>query len=170
MAVAVLDKHAIDAMLEGFFDAYNRHDIEAVVDHCTEDIRWEDPTAGVLHGKPAVRKALGTIFRAFPDMGFAKNENVYFMSFDATRAASSWRLTGTMAGVFDPPGYAPTNGPIDIRGMCLYELRDGLISHHTIVFNMIDLGRQIDALPPQGSLMDKMSVRLQRMKAGRKNR
>ena len=59
MAVAVLDKHAIDAMLEGFFDAYNLHDIDGVLGHCTEDIRWEDPTAGVLHGKPAVRKALG---------------------------------------------------------------------------------------------------------------
>ena len=170
MAVAVLDKHAIDAMLEAFFDAYNLHDIDGVLGHCTEDIRWEDPTAGVLHGKRAVREALGSVFRAFPDMAFRRDELIYFMSFDATRAASSWRMTGTMAGALDPPGYGATNGPVDIKGVCLYELRDGLISHHTIVFNMIDLGRQIDALPPPGSLMDKMAVRLQRMKAGRKNR
>ena len=170
MTVVVLDKHALSEMLDGFLDAYNRHDLDAVLAYCTDDVLWEDPTAGSLHGRHAVRSALSNVFRAFPDMKFGTDEVTYFMSFDGTRAASSWRLTGTMAGPLDPPGYAPTNGPIDIKGACLYELRDGLISHHTIVFDMIELGRQIDALPPAGSFMDKMAVRLQGLKARRKNR
>ncbi len=170
MAVAVLDKHAIGAMLDGFFEAYNLHDIDGVLAKCTEDIVWEDPTAGVLHGKDEIRKALGNVFRAFPDMTFGKKDKAYYLSFDGTHAASSWHLLGTMKGELDPPGYAPTHQPIEIKGVCLYELRDGLISHHTIVFDMIPLGRQMDALPPAGSLMDKMVVRLQRMKARRKRR
>lgn len=170
MAVAVLDKHAVGAMLDGFFAAYNRHDIDGVLAHCTDDLVWEDPTAGVLHGKDEVRKALGNVFRAFPDMRFGQDDMSFFLSFDGTRAASGWHLLGTMKGPLDPPGYAPTNRPIEIKGVCLYELREGLISHHTIIFDMIPLGRQMDALPLAGSLMDKMVVRLQRIKAGRKHR
>lgn len=170
MTVVVLEKNALSELLDGFLAAYNRHDLDAVLAYCTDDVLWEDPTAGILHGRHAVRSALSNVFRAFPDMKFGADEVTYFMSFDGTRAASSWRLTGTMAGRLDPPGYAPTNGPIDIKGVCLYELRDGLISHHTIVFDMVELGRQIDALPPVGSLMDKMAVRLQGFKARRKNR
>ena len=168
MAVVALEKETISDMLYGFFDAYNRHDLDAVLAYCTEDVLWEDPTAGIVHGRQAVRSALGNVFRAFPDMKFPKDELDYFMSFDGTRAASSWRLTGTMKGPMDPPGYAPTGGTVDIKGVCLYVLEDGLIDHHTIIFDMIELGRQIDALPPAGSLMDKMAVRLQTLKARRK--
>ena len=167
MAVAVLDKTATTELLDGFFDAYNRHDVDAVLAYCTDDVIWEDPTAGVLHGRRQAQNAMRNVFRAFPDMHFVRHDSTYFLSFDGTRAASGWRMTGHMRGELDPPGYAPTNRPIDISGTCLYEFRDGLISRHTIVFDMIKLGRQIDALPPSGSFMDKMAVRLQRMKARR---
>jgi steroid delta-isomerase-like uncharacterized protein len=170
MAVVTLEKQTITELLDGFFDAYNRHDLDALLGYCTEDVLWEDPTAGILHGRQPVRSALRNVFTAFPDMKFAKDEVDYFISLDGTRAASSWRLTGTMKGPLDPPGYAPTGGTVDIKGVCLYVLEDGLIAHHTIVFDMIELGRQIDALPPAGSLMDKMVVRLQNLKVRRRNR
>lgn len=170
MAVVALEKQIVSDLLDGFFDAYNRHDVDALLGYCTEDVLWEDPTAGILHGRQPVKRALNTVFRAFPDMTFTRDEVDYFMSLDGTRAASSWRLTATMTGPLDPPGYAPTGGTVDIKGVCLYALEDGLIAHHTVVFDMIELGRQIDAIPPAGSLLDKMTVRLQIMKNRRKNR
>lgn len=170
MAVAALEKQTLSDLLDGFLDAYNRHDIDAILGYCTEDVVWEDPTAGILHGRQRVKAALANVFQAFPDMAFARDEVSYFMSLDGTRAASAWQLTGTMNGPMNPPGYAPTGGKIDIKGVCLYELEDGLIAHHTIVFDMIQLGRQIDALPPAGSFLDKMAVRFQMLKARRKNR
>ncbi len=168
MAVAALDQQAVGLLIDKLIDAYNRRDVEGVLACCTDDVYWEDPTSGAIRGKNMIRAALRTVFTAFPDLHFPKEELNYYMSFDGTRGASSWRLTGTMTGPMNPPGYAPTGHPVDIKGACLYEFRDGLISRHTIVFDMVDLGRQIGAIPAAGSLMDKLSVRLQRMKVSRR--
>jgi ketosteroid isomerase-like protein len=33
----------IRTRVEAFLQAYNDHDVEAIVSHCTEDVVWEDP-------------------------------------------------------------------------------------------------------------------------------
>lgn len=170
MATTVLDQHAVGQLLDDLIDAYNRHDVDGVLSCCTDDVDWQDPIAGTMRGKDTIRGALRSVFAAFPDLHFPKDELIRYLSFDGSRGASSWHLMGTMTGHLDPPGYAPTKGPVSFSGTCLYEFRDGLISRHTIVFDMVDLGRQIGALPASGGVLDKMAVFLQRLTASRARR
>ena len=50
------------------------------------------------------------------------------------------------------PGFAPTGKRVRLTGACLYELRDGLISRHTVVYDGTSAMQQLGLLPVEGSL------------------
>jgi hypothetical protein len=76
-----------------------------------------------------------------------------------------------MLGPLDPPGYAPTGGRVEFEGIDFYDrFHDGLLTHYTVLFDMLDLGRQIGAAPQPGTLADRMGVFMQRLAACRRGR
>ena len=68
-----------------------------------------------------------------------------------------------MEAPLDPPGFAATGKPIDMEGVCLYEFEDRLISRHDIVYDGLELARQLRALPRSNRIavaMQRLTVRL----------
>lgn len=107
------------ALLEAFAEAYNRHDIEALLALMTEDGVFDmasGPEAcGQRHqGREALRSSLAWAWHHWPDARW--EEAVHVVSGD--RGFSEWVFRGT-----DAEGRLT-----EVRGVDLFELRDGLIA------------------------------------------
>jgi steroid delta-isomerase-like uncharacterized protein len=151
-----------------YLEAWNSHDADRVLALATDDIVWEDPSivGGVARGKPAVREWLESIWRASPDMTFeVVGESL--VALDGTSVASVWRFTGHFTGPMEPPGFAPTGGPIELSGVDVHTLEGDRVQHVRTFSDTAELGRQVGALPEPGTRREKVGVILQRLTARR---
>lgn len=144
--------------------AWNSRRPEEVTALCTEDVVWDDPvTEAPERGRAAVAEYLRSVWRTFPDLEFTWPEGPY-CSFDRTKLACHWHVTGTMLGPVDP-GFAPTGRPIEADGVDLLELRDGLVCNYVGFFDGRGMGQQIGVLPAPGSRAERLAVLFQRLGA-----
>ena len=97
-------------------------------------------------GRQAVAEYLRTVWRAFPDLTFSWPEGPY-ASFQGIKLALHWRVTGAMLGPIDPPGFAPTGRRIDLEGVDLLEIRDGLCCSYQGFFDRQAVAQQVGAAP-----------------------
>jgi ketosteroid isomerase-like protein len=84
-------------VLEQVLDAFNRHDLDAIMAHFADDCVFEaprgpDPWGRRYEGKTAVREGLGARFTGIPDVSYEGHGD--FVS--GERGASEWTLRGTM--------------------------------------------------------------------------
>ena len=116
-------------MLQAFLDAFNAHDLDAVMsffaDDCVLDMpRGPDPGGRRLVGKEEVRKGIQSRFDGIPDIVYGDAR--HFASGD--RGASEWTIRGTRA----------TGEPIEVRGCDLFEFTDGKISRKDSFWKIVD--------------------------------
>ena len=107
------------AALQAFADAWNRHDIDALMSFMTDDCVFQ-PAAGPLacgtrfEGREAVRSAFEQAWVNFPDAQWRNGR--HFVCGD--RGVSEWTFTGTK-----------TDGTrIEADGCDLFVFRDGRIA------------------------------------------
>ncbi len=106
------------ATLKALLEAFNAHDIDAVMaffaDDCELDMpKGPEPWGQRLSGKEAVRKGLLSRFEGLPDVHYGEDRHWVSGNF----GASEWLLTGTT-----------TSGEkLRVRGVDLLEFRDGRI-------------------------------------------
>jgi steroid delta-isomerase-like uncharacterized protein len=152
--------------------AWNSRRPEEVAALCTDDVAWADPlTDGAERGRAAVTAYLESLWRTFPDLRFSWPEAPY-CSYEKTKLACHWHVTGTMQGPTVPEGFAPTGRRIEADGTDLLELRDGLVCDYVGFFDARGLAQQVGILPARGSRAERIAVRLQRLtsRAGRRQR
>ena len=107
------------ALLERFAEAWNRHDLDALMSMMTDDCVFEASAGPEVdghrsEGKPAVRAAYAAVFETFPDAHWANAR--YFIAGD--RAVSEWTFTGTH-----------TDGRrVEVNGCDLLTIRDGKVA------------------------------------------
>ena len=102
--------------LERFLDAFNAHDIDAVMSFFADDCvlempRGPDPWGRRLVGRERVREGLASRFAGIPDVHYGDAR--HWVAGD--RGGSEWLLTGT-----NVEGEA-----IEVRGCDLFEFRGG---------------------------------------------
>jgi ketosteroid isomerase-like protein len=121
--------HAVTvATMEEVLDAFNRHDLDAIMTFFTEDAtldmpRGPDPWGSRKVGKTAVREGLAARFAGIPDVHYSEDRHMVC----GDRGVSEWLLTGTT-----------TSGErIAVRGCDLWEFRDGLISRKDSYWKII---------------------------------
>ena len=86
--------HPLDATIAAYDEAWNRHDVEAILSMHTEDSVFENHTSGGKGvGKDAIREILKGIFAAFPDIRFDARSR-YVRDGLVTQ---EWTATGTLA-------------------------------------------------------------------------
>ena len=138
--------------VETFLQAWNDHDVDALLAHLTDDVVWIDPTSPEpIIGKAAVADLLHALFRAFPDIHWPIEDREFYLA-DSGRAAASWTLVATMMGPLDPPGFPATDRSVRASGVCLYEFREGLICRHTIVYDSLRFLQEVGLLPGDRNL------------------
>lgn len=164
--VQVVDALFARQFLRRLHGAANAHDADAVAALCCVDVVWEDPAAPeTLHGRDAVRHFHRDImFPALPDTHIDLIDGPY-IALDGTGVAARLRVSGTMTGSLTPPGFAPTGGHLSFETAEFSHFKEGLLARHTVVLNMLDLARQIGAVPKAGTLGDRIGVWMQHVAA-----
>jgi steroid delta-isomerase-like uncharacterized protein len=84
------------AVLREVLDAFNRHDLDAIMSHFAEDCVFEsprgpDPWGRRFAGKEEVRRGLAARFEGIPDVHYGDDDD--FVA--GNRGASEWTLSGT---------------------------------------------------------------------------
>ena len=106
-------------LLEHFADAWNRHDLNALMSMMTDDGVFEasagaDVNGQRSEGKQAVRAAYAAVFETFPDAHWANAR--HFIA--GNRGVSEWTFTGTRKD----------GTRVEVTGCDLFTFRDGKIA------------------------------------------
>jgi steroid delta-isomerase-like uncharacterized protein len=155
-----------------FIAAWHSHDPEQLAQLSVDDVLWEDPfiyPTGALRGRDALRGWLTSVWRSIPDLTF-EVVGEPFVSFDRTRLAAEWIGRGHMTGALDPPGFAPTMGAIELRGIDIHEFRGEQLAHVETITDLGSMARQIGAMPPPGTVTERVGVQMQHLTARRLRR
>ena len=116
--MAQINNEVTENFLQSFADAFNAHDINAIMSHMTEDCVFEasagpDYDGEKFVGKEEVRNAFEEVFRTFTDAQW--NNPKHFIS--GNRGFSEWIFTGTK-----------TDGTrVEVTGCDLFTFKDGKI-------------------------------------------
>ena len=104
--------------LKQVLDAFNRHDLDAIMGYFSDDCSFDfprgpEPWGQRFTGKDQVRQALAGRFKGIPDVHYG--EDRHWVSAD--RGVSEWTLTGTT-----------TSGVrLNVHGCDLWEFRNGKV-------------------------------------------
>ena len=105
--------------LQAFADAWNRHDVDALMSFMTEDCVFEasagpDVCGARYAGHEAVRAGFAEVWATFPDAHWVNAR--HFVC--GERGVSEWTFTGTRAD----------GTRVEVHGCDLFALRDGKIA------------------------------------------
>ena len=115
--------------LQAFLDAFNTHDLDAIMSFFTDDCvldmpRGPDPGGRRLTGKQRVRAGIQSRFDGIPDIQYTDDRHWTY----GDRGVSEWTIRGTRA----------TGEPIEVRGCDLFEFADGKISRKDSFWKIVD--------------------------------
>jgi steroid delta-isomerase-like uncharacterized protein len=139
-------RKAVEQHVRSYIEAIGRRDVEALGAHWSEDGVEDLVPIGILRGREEIKDFFRGVFAAMPD---AETTCLRVVAAE-TSAAVEWRMTGTFDG--EPfQGVDPTGKPIDVRGLDLIEIEDGLIVRNTAYYDNMAYARQVGLMPPMDS-------------------
>lgn len=122
-------------------DAWNRRDVDALVNFHAEDGVVETPMGGGLtRGREAIGKVYEALFHAFPDVTMSYDDPVI----DGNRAVLVARIAGTDRGGF--MGMQPSGRHVDFPCVLLLDLQNGLIVRERRIYDFTGLAVQVGAI------------------------
>ncbi|HEX6589093.1 MAG TPA: nuclear transport factor 2 family protein [Longimicrobiales bacterium] len=115
--------------LEGFLDAFNRHDLDAIMAYFADDCvfympRGRGPRGDRFTGKDEVRAGLAKRFAGIPDVHYGEDRHWACGDF----GVSEWTLTGTRV----------TGERVEVRGCDLLEFSDGRITRKDSFWKIVE--------------------------------
>jgi ketosteroid isomerase-like protein len=115
--------------LKQFLEAFNRHDLAAIMEFFTEDCLMDMPRGPApwgkrLIGKEEVYEGLLSRFRGLPDVHYGEDRHWIC----GNMGFSEWTLTGT----------TPSGEHVEVRGTDHLEFRDGKIIRKDSYWKIIE--------------------------------
>jgi steroid delta-isomerase-like uncharacterized protein len=115
--------------LQAFLDAFNAHDVDAIMSFFTEDCVFDTPRGPApgghrMVGRQQVRRGIHARFDGIPDIHY--DDDRHWTCGD--RGVSEWTIRGTQA----------TGESIEVRGCDLFEFTDGKISRKDSFWKIVD--------------------------------
>jgi steroid delta-isomerase-like uncharacterized protein len=115
--------------LQAFLDAFNAHDVDAIMAFFTEDCVFDMPRGPApggrrLTGKQEVRDGIASRFDGIPDVQYVDDR--HWTAGD--RGVSEWTIRGTQA----------TGERIEVRGCDLFEFAGGRIRRKDSFWKIVD--------------------------------
>jgi steroid delta-isomerase-like uncharacterized protein len=115
--------------LQAFLDAFNAHDVDAIMSFFTEDCVFDMPRGPApggrrLTGKDQVREGIRSRFDGIPDIQYGDDRHWSC----GDRGVSEWTIRGTQA----------SGKRIEVRGCDLFEFTEGKISRKDSFWKIVD--------------------------------
>lgn len=129
------DMEVTKATLEQILNAFNRHDLDAIMEFFTDDCSFDFPRGPEswgqrFIGKAQVREALASRFEGIPDVHYG--EDRHWISSDGNMGVSEWTLTGTTTSGFS----------LKVRGCDLWEFRKGKVTRKDSYWKIVEPARK----------------------------
>jgi steroid delta-isomerase-like uncharacterized protein len=126
-------------------DAWNDHDLDAIMAMHAPDMVFENHTAGEsAQGPEEVRAHIGSIFESWPDLRFETRrlyvrDGVVTQEWTASATHSSTMRRGDLVA-------EPTGEKIEWRGVDVIPYEDGLIKRKDVYSDSVSILRQVGLL------------------------
>jgi steroid delta-isomerase-like uncharacterized protein len=117
--------------LKQILDAFNRHDLDAIMEFFSDDCSFDfprgpEPWGQRFIGKEQVREALASRFKGIPDVHYG--DDSHWVSADGSMGVSEWTLTGTTtAGLV-----------LKVRGCDLWEFSNGKVTRKNSFWKIVE--------------------------------
>jgi steroid delta-isomerase-like uncharacterized protein len=124
-------EHPLARVIAAYGDAWNAHDVEAILAMHTEDSVFENHTSGGRAvGKAAIRSILEGVFATFPDIRF-ESRRLYVRDGVVT---NEWTATGTLAVPFRRGGTTvqPTGKKVSWNGVDVIPFEGTLVARKDV--------------------------------------
>ena len=124
-----MPKHVSPELLKEFLDAFNRHDLDAIMSFFADDCvfympRGAGPRGDRYAGKDSVRAGLARRFEGIPDVHYGDDRHWVCGDF----GVSEWTLTGTSV----------SGQHIEVRGVDLLEFAQGKITRKDSFWKILE--------------------------------
>jgi steroid delta-isomerase-like uncharacterized protein len=127
------------AVTQGWVDAWNSHNPDAVVAVFTEDALYEDVPFGLVNrGVDQIRAFAEFFFTVVPDLQI----ELVNSSLKGGHGTIEWVFSGTDQGIYK------TGKKFAVRGVTVIEVRGSKISRNSDYYDLATMLRQFGLLPP----------------------
>jgi steroid delta-isomerase-like uncharacterized protein len=136
-----LDNHPLRAVIDRYNDAWNRHDVDAIVAMHAPDMVFENHTAGERAEGDQVGEHIAAIFAGWPDIAFETRrlyvrDNLVVQEWTASATHNRELSRGDLV--------APASGKrIEWNGMDVIPFEDGLVKRKDVYSDSISILRQV---------------------------
>jgi steroid delta-isomerase-like uncharacterized protein len=135
---------ALERVIERYNEAWNAHDLEAIMSMHAPDMTFENHTAGESAQGEKVRQHIGTIFRTWPDIHF-ESRRLYVRD---GLVAQEWTAKATHHNTMRRGDLVaePTGKEIQWRGVDVIPFENGLVKRKDVYSDSVSILRQIGLL------------------------
>ncbi|MGN6429761.1 MAG: ester cyclase [Gaiellaceae bacterium] len=137
-----MDGAELQDFIDRYNDAWNAHDVDAIVAMHTDDSVFENHVTGDVNvGREQIGAAIRGIFSVFPDLSFEGRR--HYIRQDLV--IQEWTARGTHEGTMTRGGIEvpPTGKRVEYKGMDVIPIRDGLVARKDVYSDSVTLLRQL---------------------------
>ena len=135
---------ALEAAIARYNDAWNAHDLDAIMSMHAPDMVFHNHTAGEEAVGPAVRDHIAAIFSTWPDIAFTARrlyvrEGLVVQEWTATATHVNRMTRGDLVA-------EPTGASVTWDGMDVIPFEDGLVKRKDVYSDSVTILRQVGLL------------------------
>jgi steroid delta-isomerase-like uncharacterized protein len=137
-------QQSLEATIGRYNDAWNDHDLDAIMSMHAPDMVFENHTAGESAQGEDVRAHIGVIFESWPDLRF-ETRRLYVRDGVVTQ---EWTATATHSNTMRRGDLVaePTGKKVEWRGVDVIPFEDGLIKRKDVYSDSVSILRQVGLL------------------------
>ncbi len=135
---------ALEGTIARYNDAWNSHDLDAIMALHAPDMVFENHTAGERAEGDAVREHIGSIFETWPDIAFA-TRRLYVRD---GLVVQEWTATATHANQMRRGDLVaePSGKTVSWDGLDVIPFEDGLVKRKDVYSDSVSILRQVGLL------------------------
>jgi steroid delta-isomerase-like uncharacterized protein len=135
---------ALEQTIARYNDAWNAHDLDAIMAMHAPDMVFENHTAGESAQGDAVREHIGSIFETWPDIRFEgrrtyARDGLVVQEWTAIATHSNSMRRGDLEA-------EPTGNRVEWRGVDVIPFEDGLVKRKDVYSDSVSILRQVGLL------------------------
>jgi steroid delta-isomerase-like uncharacterized protein len=136
--------HALEQTIGRYNDAWNAHDLDAIMSMHAPDMVFENHTAGELAKGDDVRGHIGSIFETWPDLNFSTRrlyvrDGLVVQEWTATATHQNTMRRGEVVA-------EPTGKTVSWDGLDVMPFEDGLLKRKDVYSDSVSILRQLGLL------------------------